>query len=126
MRDITFIIFGLAPPGAPPVPPPFLGPGFPVEEDVWFPPSTKAQPLVEQRQVAAGGTRVTGSASSRNAGNQSQSESTSELAESGLGFESPFEDELDTPAFLRKPSGGAKKSRSDRDVPAFMRRGRSD
>jgi hypothetical protein len=44
-------------------------------------------------------------------------------AKSGLGFESPFEDELDTPAFLRKRSGGAD---DDQDVPAFMRRGGSD
>jgi hypothetical protein len=46
-----------------------------------------------------------------------------ERANSGLGFESPFEDELDTPAFLRKRSGGAD---DDQDVPAFMRRGGSD
>lgn len=54
------------------------------------------------------------------AGNASGAE---EMATSGLGFESPFEDELDTPAFLRKRSGG---SGEDRDVPAFMRRGSSD
>ncbi len=46
-----------------------------------------------------------------------------EMAASGVGFESPFEDELDTPAFLRKRSGT---SDDDRDVPAFMRRGGSD
>jgi len=44
-------------------------------------------------------------------------------AASGLGFESPFEDELDTPAFLRKRSAG---SDDDRDVPAYMRRGGSE
>jgi cell division protein FtsZ len=48
--------------------------------------------------------------------------SADELASTGLGFESPFEDELDTPAFLRKRSGGFD---DDRDVPAFMRRGGS-
>ncbi len=46
------------------------------------------------------------------------------MATSGLGFESPFEDELDTPAFLRRGAG----SHSDdgRDVPAFTRRGDQD
>ena len=43
-----------------------------------------------------------------------------EMANAGMGFESPYEDELDTPAFLRKRSGEAD---DDRDVPAFMRRG---
>jgi hypothetical protein len=46
-----------------------------------------------------------------------------EMATSGIGFASPFEEELDTPAFLRKRSGGTDE---DRDVPAFMRRGSSD
>ena len=46
-----------------------------------------------------------------------------EMANTGLGFESPYEDELDTPAFLRKRSSGGD---DDRDVPAFMRRGGSD
>lgn len=88
--------------------------------------ATKTRTPVEQRQVATGGTRATGSPSPHNGGNTAQSESAAELAESGLGFESPFEDELDTPAFLRKRSDGAELSRSDRDVPAFMRRGGSD
>jgi len=35
------------------------------------------------------------------------------------GFESPFEDELDTPAFLRKRTTGS----DDSDAPPFMRRG---
>jgi cell division protein FtsZ len=52
-----------------------------------------------------------------------QRQSPEEMATTGVGFESPFEDELDTPAFLRKRSGG---SDDDRDVPAFMRRGNSD
>ena len=60
----------------------------------------------EQQQVAAAG-----------------GQSADDMAMSGLGFESPFEDELDTPAFLRKHSGGAD---DDRDVRAFMRRGNSE
>jgi hypothetical protein len=47
--------------------------------------------------------------------------SANDMATSALGFESPFEDELDTPAFLRKRGGAFD---DDRDVPAFMRRGR--
>jgi cell division protein FtsZ len=47
-----------------------------------------------------------------------------DMATNGMpGFESPFEDELDTPAFLRKRGGGAA---DDPEVPAFMRRGGSD
>ena len=46
-----------------------------------------------------------------------------QMATSGIGFESPFEDELDTPAFLRRRGGGAEE---DNDVPASMRRGGSD
>ncbi len=61
---------------------------------------------LQQQQVAAGG-----------------SLGAEDLAMSGLGFESPFEDERDTPAFLRNPRGGAIE---DRDVPAFMRRGHSE
>ena len=57
---------------------------------------------MEQQQVAVGG-----------------GQSAAEMAETGVGFESPFEDELDTPAFLRKRSSGGD---DDRDVPAFMRR----
>jgi len=60
----------------------------------------------EQHQVLASGGR-----------------SAEEMATSGVGFESPFEDELDTPAFLRKRSSGGD---DDRDVPAFMRRGGSE
>jgi cell division protein FtsZ len=63
----------------------------------------QSAPPVERQQVAAGGAE--------------------EMAAVGLGFESPFEDELDTPAFLRKRSVGAD---HDRDVPAFMKRGGSD
>ena len=54
---------------------------------------------------------------------QAAAGSAEDMATSGIGFESPFEDELDTPAFLRKRSSGAD---DDRDVPAFMRRGGSD
>ncbi len=50
-------------------------------------------------------------------------QSAEEIATAGLGFESPFEDELDTPAFLRKRSSGGD---DDRDVPTFMRRGGSE
>jgi len=74
------------------------------------------QPPVEQQQVAAAGGQQ----------NLHMGQSAGEMANSGLGFESPFEDELDTPAFLRKRSGGADSDPSDRDVPAFMRRGGSD
>ncbi|MFP6654765.1 MAG: cell division protein FtsZ [Myxococcota bacterium] len=98
----------------------------PIRQDQAGSSASKARPPLEQRQVAAGGARGTGNVSGHNDGNQSQSESTTDFAEAGLGFESPFEDELDTPAFLRKRSNGAEKSRSDRDVPAFMRRGGSD
>lgn len=49
-------------------------------------------------------------------------QSADEMAQAGLGFESPFEDELDTPAFLRKRSTGS----DDRDVPGFMRKGNAD
>ena len=45
------------------------------------------------------------------------------LASTGIGFESPFEDEYDTPAFLRKRGGSMD---DDGDIPAFMRRGGSD
>ena len=62
---------------------------------------------IEQQQVAAAG----------------RGQSSDDMATAGLGFESPFEDELDTPAFLRKRSGGGD---SDRDVPSFMRRGGSE
>ena len=74
---------------------------------------------VEQHQAAVGGTQYQQQ-------NAQQTESAAEMANSGLGFESPFEDELDTPAFLRKRSGGAEADPDDRDVPAFMRRGGSD
>ena len=54
----------------------------------------------EQQQLAAAG-----------------GQSTEEMAQAG--FESPFEDELDTPAFLRKRTTGG----DDSDAPPFMRRG---
>jgi cell division protein FtsZ len=49
--------------------------------------------------------------------------SSEDPAASGDGFESPFEDDRDTPAFLRNRSAVGDE---DRDVPAFMRRGSSD
>jgi cell division protein FtsZ len=66
-------------------------------------PPSPAEPAVEQPVAAAGG------------------QSADDLAVGALGFESPFEDELDTPAFLRRRSSGG----DDRDVPDFMRRGGS-
>jgi cell division protein FtsZ len=74
------------------------------------------QPPVEQQQVAAAGGQQ----------NLHTGQNAREMANPGPGFESPFEDELDTPAFLRKRSGGTNSDPSDRDVPAFMRRGNSD
>jgi hypothetical protein len=41
-----------------------------------------------------------------------------DLATSGTDFASPFEDELDTPAFLRRRD----EDEDDRDTPAFLRR----
>jgi cell division protein FtsZ len=61
-------------------------------------------PAQQQQQAASGG------------------QSADNMAQAGLGFESPFEDELDTPAFLRKRTTGS----DDRDVPPFMRRGGSE
>ncbi len=55
--------------------------------------------------------------------NSQVSEGGVEMSASSVGFESPFEDELDTPAFLRRRGGLVD---DDRDVPAFMRRGGSD
>ena len=49
-------------------------------------------------------------------------QSADDMAQAGLGFESPFEDELDTPAFLRKRTTEA----DDTDTPSFMRRGGRD
>ncbi len=43
-----------------------------------------------------------------------------ELAQSGINFESPFEDEYDEPAFIRRR--GQDRSDEDREVPAFLRR----
>ena len=63
------------------------------------------EPPMEQPQVAAGGGQPAG-------------QSAEDLAQSGVGFESPFEDELDTPAFLRKRS-----TSDDNDRPPFMRGG---
>ncbi len=55
--------------------------------------------------------------------NSQGSEGGVEMSASSVGFESPFEDELDTPAFLRRRGELVD---DDRDVPAFMRRGGSD
>ncbi|HIF92143.1 MAG TPA: cell division protein FtsZ [Myxococcales bacterium] len=74
------------------------------------------QPPVEQQQVAAAGGQK----------NLHMGQNARDTAICGIGFESPFEDEYDTPAFLRNRSGGADDDPSDRDVPAFMRRGGSD
>ncbi len=52
-------------------------------------------------------------------GGQHSGQSAEEMALTG--FESPFEDELDTPAFLRKRTTGS----DDSDAPPFMRRGNS-
>jgi len=65
------------------------------------------EPPMEQPQVAAGGGQPAG-------------QSAEDLAQSGVGFESPFEDELDTPAFLRKRS-----TSDENDRPPFMRGGGS-
>jgi cell division protein FtsZ len=67
------------------------------------------EPPMEQTQVAAGGGQSPG---------QSPGQSAEDMAQSGMGFESPFEDELDTPAFLRKRS-----TSDDSDRPPFMRGG---
>jgi hypothetical protein len=43
------------------------------------------------------------------------------MARTGTGgFESPFDDELDTPAFLRRR--GESDEDEDREIPAFLRR----
>jgi hypothetical protein len=73
------------------------------------------RPQHQQQVAAAGGQQ-----------NLQMGQNAQDMANSGLGFESPFEDELDTPAFLRKRSGGAEGEPSDRDVPDFMRRGGGD
>jgi cell division protein FtsZ len=65
--------------------------------------TTESPRALDQQHVAAGG--------------------ADKLAGTGHGFESPFEDEYDTPAFLRKRGLDVD---DDRDVPAFMRRGGSD
>lgn len=46
--------------------------------------------------------------------------SAEELAQGGGDFESPFEDEYDTPAFIRRRT--AEQDDEDREVPAFLRR----
>jgi len=43
-----------------------------------------------------------------------------EMAKSGIDFASPFDDELDTPAFIRR--GAADGDEEDREIPAFLRR----
>ena len=88
-------------------------------------------PPIEQQQAAVGGAQYQQHNTQQHnteapQPNAPQQESAAEMANSALGFESPFEDELDTPAFLRKRSGGSDAERNDRDVPAFMRRGSSD
>jgi cell division protein FtsZ len=45
---------------------------------------------------------------------------TQELAKSGVDFASPFDDELDTPAFIRR--GATEGDDEDREIPAFLRR----
>jgi len=51
--------------------------------------------------------------------------SAEDMASSGLpGFESPFEDELDTPAFLRRRSAGG--GSDERDGSSFWRRSGQD
>ena len=71
----------------------------------------RQDPAVEQQQRAA-------------ASDSQNGMRADDPASQAPGFESPFEDELDTPAFLRKRSNSG--SEDDRDVPAFMRRGNSD
>ena len=80
-------------------------------------PGNDAAPAERERhQVAASGGRQHGGPHS--------SQSADEMATAGLGFDSPFEDELDTPAFLRRGSGSHLDD--DRDIPAFLRRGNQD
>ena len=38
------------------------------------------------------------------------------------GFDSPFEDEYDEPAFIRKGNKGLSRDEGDRELPAFLRR----
>ena len=72
----------------------------PLREPEPIPAQASIEP--EQQQLAANG-----------------GQSAEEMAQTG--FESPFEDELDTPAFLRKRTTGG----DDSDAPPFMRRGGS-
>ncbi len=77
----------------------------PLREPEPIPAHARAQAPVEpeQQQLAANG-----------------GQNAEEMAHTG--FESPFEDELDTPAFLRKRTTGSE----DADTPSFMRRGGRD
>jgi len=51
---------------------------------------------------------------------QANAPDAGDIAQEALGFDSPFpEDELDTPAFLRKRTTGSEEA----DTPSFMRRG---
>ncbi|MEM9174850.1 MAG: cell division protein FtsZ [Myxococcota bacterium] len=76
----------------------------PLREPEPMPAQARAQEFAEpeQQQLAAAG-----------------GQTAEEMAQTG--FESPFEDELDTPAFLRKRTTGG----DDSDAPPFMRRGGS-
>ena len=69
-------------------------------------------PAAQQPMAANGGQH----------GGQHGGQSADDMAQAGLGFESPFEDELDTPAFLRKRTTES----DDADTPSFMRRGGRD
>ena len=77
---------------------------MPLREPEPIPAQARTQERVEpeQQQLAAAG-----------------GQTAEEMAQTG--FESPFEDELDTPAFLRKRTTGG----DDSDAPSFMRRGNS-
>ena len=81
------------------------------------------QPVQAEQQVAANSGSHVGQNLGQNPG-QAVGQNAEETAQSGAGFESPFEDELDTPAFLRRGSGSH--TDDDRDIPAFMRRGNQD
>ena len=47
--------------------------------------------------------------------------SAEEMAASGADFASPFEDEYETPAFLRR-RGVASEEEDEREIPTFLRR----
>jgi len=87
-------------------------------------PRPEEQVQVEQQMAANSGQNAGQNTAGQNAAGQNAGQSAEDMAASPLGFESPFEDELDTPAFLRRGSGSH--TDDDRDVPAFMRRGGQD